>query len=203
MEVSTEDDAGLANGKGERRREPLNRGDWVLAARELLIEGGIENVRIARLSSMLDVTRGGFYWMFKSRDELLDELLLDWQRTNTRPFEKALDTEHKGIGELNTLFDLWMEEKEYSPAYDSAVRDWARKSKKAESVVKKIDKKRIELMKNIFLDLGYTGDEAFIRARITYFHQVGYYALGLGETPEQRYKLRPMYIKILSGLDNS
>jgi AcrR family transcriptional regulator len=69
----------------------------------LLIAGGVEHVRIGRLSKILGVTRGGFYWLFKSRDELLSELLLDWQRTNTRPFEKILSAEHKGFDELNAL----------------------------------------------------------------------------------------------------
>jgi AcrR family transcriptional regulator len=183
------------------RRDPLNRQDWVSAARELLIQGGIENVRIGRLAESLNVTRGGFYWLFSSREELLDELLQDWKRTNTRPFEKILNTEHKGVEELKALVDMWIQEEEYSPPYDSAVRDWARMSATTAEAVKEIDSRRIELMKHIFLDLGYAEEEAFVRARITYFHQVGYYILGLGETQETRVKALPLYLKVLSGLD--
>jgi len=183
------------------RSNPLSRADWVDAARGLLIAGGIEYIRIGRLSEALNVTRGGFYWLFKSRDDLLNELLRDWKRTNTRPFEKILNSGRKGIEELNALFDMWLEEKDYSPAYDSAVRDWARLSKKTARVVKQVDNKRIVLMKTIFLDLGYSEDEAFIRARIAYFHQVGYYILGLGESHRKRVSYRSLYIKILSGLD--
>ena len=181
------------------RRDPLSREVWIAAARQLLIECGIEHVRIGRLAQALGVTRGGFYWLFKSRDELLDELLKDWVNTNTRPFEKALNAEHKGMEELNALFDLWIDEVEYSPAYDSAVRDWARMSEPAARVVKEVDLHRINLMKTIFLDLGSPEDEALIRARIAYFHQVGYYILGLGETKETRTLNRPLYSKILSG----
>jgi AcrR family transcriptional regulator len=187
--------------KKTSRRNPLSRADWIAAARGLLIAGGIEHVRIGRLSEALNVTRGGFYWLFKSRDDLLNELLKDWERTNTRPFERILMPEHKGMDELNALLDMWLDEKDYSPAYDSAVRDWARMSRRAAAVVKRVDARRIKLMKTIFLDMGHDDDEAFVRARIAYFHQVGYYILGLGESKAERSRARPLYMKILAGLD--
>ena len=183
------------------QRNPLTRMDWITAARGLLIAGGIEHVRIGRLSETLDVTRGGFYWLFKSRDELLNELLKDWEQTNTHPFEKILKPEHNGLDELETLIDMWLDEADYSPAYDSAIRDWARMSSLAALVVKRVDAKRINVIKIIFLDMGYAEDEALVRARITYFHQVGYYILGLGESRAKRRKARPLYMKVLSGQD--
>ena len=181
------------------QRNPLTRTDWIAAARGLLIAGGVEHVRIGRLSEILNVTRGGFYWLFKSRDDLLNELLKDWEHTNTRPFEKILKPEHNGLAELETLIDMWLDEADYSPAYDSAIRDWARMSSLAARVVKRVDARRIKVIKTIFLDMGYAEGEALVRARITYFHQVGYYILGLGESREERKKARPLYMKILSG----
>jgi hypothetical protein len=49
------------------------------------------------------------------------------------------------------------------------------------------------------LDLGYDETESFVRARTTYFHQVGYYTLGVRESREQRLKLLPLYTRILTG----
>ena len=66
------------------------------------------------------------------------------------------------------------------------MRDWARSSPQAARVVRRVDNRRIELIQRIFIDLGYDEPEAFVRARVTYFHQVGYYALGLGETKARR-----------------
>jgi len=96
-----------------------------------------------------------------------------------------------------------LQEVDYSPAYDSAIRDWARMSIKVATVVKRVDDKRIMLIKTIFLGLGYADDEAFIRARIVYFHQIGYYTLGLRETRVKRSSYRHLYMKILSGLDET
>jgi len=51
----------------------------------------------------------------------------------------------------------------------------------------------------VFEDMGYPEDEAFVRARVTYFHQVGYYALGVEEPRQQRLRLLPLYTRILTG----
>ncbi len=189
--------------KGKQgRQHTLSRRDWIQAARGLLIAGGVEHVRIGRLAKMLNVTRGGFYWLFKNRDDLLSELLLDWQTTNTRPFEKLLNAEHNGLNELLALLDTWITEKDYSPDYDSAVRDWARRSDEAARVVKRVDIHRIDLMKIIFLDLGFDDAEAYIRARIAYFHQVGYYILGLGESKAFRSSKQylALHMKVLADI---
>jgi hypothetical protein len=47
--------------------------------------------------------------------------------------------------------------------------------------------------------MGHAEDEAFVRARIFYFHQVGYYAMDVRESREQRLRLLPLYTKALTG----
>ena len=49
-------------------------------------------------------------------------------------------------------------------------------------MVRRVDDERIDILKRIFLDMDYAEEEAFIGARVAYFHQVGYYALALKET---------------------
>ena len=56
---------------------------WLDAARKILIEEGVDHVKIDRLATSLRVTRGGFYHHFHNRDELLDKLLVQWEETNT------------------------------------------------------------------------------------------------------------------------
>ena len=79
------------------------------------------------------------------------------------------------------------------------MRDWARTSEEVSAVVRAVDEERIAYIKRIFLDFGYGEDEAFIRARVTYFHQVGYYTIGYNETLDARTALLPMYVYVLTG----
>ena len=182
------------------RGRRLGRDAWILTARDALIEGGLEAVKIDRLAKTLKAERRSFYYHFKDRDALLGELLNHWEFNNTQSYEEALNVNnHNGQTELETINTMWLEEKTFNPAYDSAMRDWARVSKPVASVVKRVDRKRIEILNRIFRDLGYEDPEAFIRARIAYFHQVGYITLGLDETRKTRRELAPIYLKVLLG----
>lgn len=185
------------NGRSSR----LSRADWLVAARDALISEGNNGVKVERLAKRLNVTRGGFYWHFRNRGDLLDSLLKSWEQETSVLFEHALQGNHAdGIGEFLAMCRSWVEEDVYNPAYDSAVRDWARVSKHVAKAVKRVDRKRIDIIKRIFLDIGYPEEKAFIRARITYFHQVGYYTLGVGETRAQRRRLLPLYVEALTGM---
>ena len=49
--------------------------------------------------------------------------------------------------------------------------------------------------------IGYQGKEANVRARVMYYHQVGYYAMGVRESQRERRALIPYYRKVLTGRD--
>src|ERR1700677_4897364 len=185
-----------------RQRDPraLGRQDWVAAAGRMLIASGVERVRVDGLARSLRITRGSFYWHFVSRKALLDALLEDWRVRNTAPFlAAAADERRSGEGKFRALVDIWLDERDYDPAYDAAVREWARTSARVANLVRRVDRQRIDLLAKICLDLGYGPQEAEIRARITYFHQVGYYALGLKESGRVRRRLAPIYTRVLLG----
>lgn len=183
-----------------RRPRSLGREAWLEAARSALIEEGTAGIEINKLAKRLGVSRGGFYWFFESRDQLLDELLAFWVQTSTQLFERILRShDRNGMREYQALVDLWIDEKEYDPRWDAAVRDWARTSAAVLSAVKVVDQKRIALLERLFRDMGYRGKEAHVRARITYYHQVGYYALGVQESRRERMELLPFYTRVLTG----
>ena len=173
--------------------------EWVDIARRTLIEEGIVAVKIDRLAKLAGVTRGGFYWRFKSHAELLDTLLEDWRACNTTPILHVL-AGPGGVNEkLSRLASLYIHEQGFSPAYDRAVRAWANLSPDVEIVVQEVDAIRIAAIQRVFTDDGYSEQDAMVRARVTYFHQVGYYATGLKETLEQRQALSDSYLKVFTG----
>src|SRR4051794_22786325 len=182
----------------QKTRPRLGRHDWIEAARGALIDGGIAAVRVERLALAMGVTIGSFYWHFSKRADLLDALLEDWRITNTTAMSAAAMNDASPTGDrFNSFLNVWVDESSYSPAYDSAVRDWARSSAKVFETVRAVDLQRIALLRRIFRDLGYDDDRAEVRARITYFHQVGFYALGLRDDEPDRLKFRPLYFEAL------
>ncbi|TIT55843.1 MAG: TetR/AcrR family transcriptional regulator, partial [Mesorhizobium sp.] len=85
------------------------REDWLKLALETLISDGVERVRVLTLGQQLDVSRSSFYWYFKSRQDLLDQLLDHWRQTNTRFIvERAGRPSATVIRGVMSIFECWV-----------------------------------------------------------------------------------------------
>jgi AcrR family transcriptional regulator len=190
-----------AQPRARSARRTLGPDDWILAARRELIARGVAGVKVDRLARRLRVTRGSFYWHFKNHAHLLRELLKFWEDTNTAPFVNTAlgNGSSSAVDKFRAINEIWVQERDYSAAFDTAVRDWARLSREAADCVRRTDAKRIDILHLVFKELGYSDPEALVRARITYFHQVGYYALEFKEDAQHRRALVPVYIEVLMG----
>ena len=198
--VATRGRGSALDDRGLRTVSRLRPEDWLDAAQRRLVNGGIDAVKIGPLAEDLKVTRGSFYWHFRDRNHLLEALLSQWRGQSHEMFDRLVGGDAaSGMEEFVRLVHLWIDESEFDPALESAMRDWARTSDDVSAVVKAVDEERIAYIKRIFLDFGYGEDEAFIRARITYFHQVGYYTIGYNESLDARMSLLPMYVSVLTG----
>jgi AcrR family transcriptional regulator len=177
----------------------LTREEWVQAARRTLIKRGFAAVKIDRMARELDVTRGGFYWRFDGVDDLLNSLIEDWKKTNTQPLLDILNAPGSPEERYRKMQLTFIEEKHFNPEYDTAMREWARVSPKVAKVVHAVDAERIDALQALFAEAGYSEEEAFIRARITYLHQAGYYAMAIRETQKRRFDLSQTYYEVLTG----
>ncbi len=184
-----------------KRDKALTRQDWILAARKILIKSGIESVKVEPLARLLRVTPGSFYWHFSKRGELHEALLANWREANTDSFHRAVERARPDPRNRYLAFiGVWMLEKEFNPRYDRAVREWAQRSTAVAKLLMEIDTDRVGLLTEIFEGFGYKDMEAEVRARVTYYHQVGYYALDIKESQQRRFELGPYYAKVLTGL---
>ena len=184
------------------RRPPAGRNgpaEWLAAAREMLIADGVDRVRIDRIARRMGVTRGGFYWHFRDRQQLLDALLHDWEESCMIPFAAMagapLDLE---LGLLR-LFSFWLEASDLNLRFDAAVRDWARKSGPVRAAVRVADERRVAFIRGLFAAAGYPDPEALVRARVLYYTQVGYYTLEVEETLAARTALAGLYYAVFTG----
>jgi AcrR family transcriptional regulator len=178
----------------------LGPNDWVACALAALVEGGIGAVRIDPLARRLGVSRGSFYWHFTDRDALLKALLAAWDTRNTCPFLQILDLpETPPLVAILRYFEIWRRQSDFDPGLDSAMRDWARTAPEVAEAVRIADDRRMAVLEQLFLRLGYEPVEALVRTRTSYYHQIGYYALGIRQSAEERRALLPMYFRVLTG----
>lgn len=185
-------------------RKTLTREAWINAAIATLERKGIANVKIDRLSRQLKVTRGSFYFHFENLKDLLSSLLQEWRQRNCLPFQQLVDMQvADGIAFFDAVTGVWIHEEPFSPRLDLAIRDWARSSSAIAREVAAQDDLRMTLLVKAFAAMGYGADESLIRARITYFQQIGYYATHFKEPPAERKRFRSLYTKVLVGAAES
>ena len=183
------------DGEEGRAQPRLTRADWLTAALEVLVETGIDSVRITRLAERLGVTRGSFYWHFTDRAQLLGAMLEVWEQTNTASVIRAASSPGTIEDRVLALFMCWLDPDLFDPRLDLAVRDWARGDAKLQSVISEADRRRMEAITAMFADHGFAEREAVIRARNFYYTQMGYYALNVQEPLAERLSFLPIYFE--------
>lgn len=173
---------------------------WLAAAKQALIETGLDAVKIQPLASRLGISRTSFYWFFKDRTALLDALIEDWEAKNTGAFVDACDAYAETIAEgILNLLSMFMDETLFEPRLDFAVRGWAHQSEAVNARINAADERRLAAIREMFLRFGYPADEADVRARTVYLVQIGYIAMQVEETRELRMTRITRYVEIFSG----
>ncbi|WP_136658524.1 TetR/AcrR family transcriptional regulator [Nitratireductor sp. XY-223] len=178
------------------------REDWLELAKDILVNEGVGSIKVMVLAQRLDVSRSSFYWFFKSRRDLLDQLLHHWEYKNTTSIvERARRPSHSIVEAVFNLFECWVDETVYDPGLDFAVREWARRSPKVRELVDRADSDRVAAITDMFARHGYEEPESFVRARVIYFMQIGYYALGVREPLDVRLSYSEAYVRSFTGQD--
>jgi AcrR family transcriptional regulator len=177
-----------------------SREDWVNAALTVLVSEGLDQVKILRLAEVLGVARSSFYWFFTDRKALLADLLSLWREKNTGAITSraARPATSINVAVLN-VFECWVDNAVFDARLDFAMRDWARRDADVHAEITAADTARIAALREMFARYGYGSSEAFIRARILYFTQIGYYALVNDEALEERRKYGRDYVLGFTG----
>lgn len=187
----------LSNQSGNRGSEQL----WLDAAFELLVNSGIDGVKVMPMAKMLNLSRTGFYWHFESREALLALLLKRWEDKNTGNLIARTESYADTITEaMFNLFDCWIDPDLFDAKLDFAVRNWSRKDQAVKAIVDSADQVRINAINNMFLRFGFEKDNADVRAHNIYFTQVGYISMMVQEIHDERLSRMPAYVELYTGV---
>jgi len=181
------------------RTAQLGPDDWIGAALSVLIEHGIEAVQITALARKLNVTRGSFYWHFEGRRDLLKALLAEWRARNSGVMLDALAQSDSLETGILDLFSVWVDHTRFDPKLDQAVRDWARRDGALSEALREEDDARVAAIAAFFERFWYAPTEAFVRARVIYFTQLSFYALGIDEPMQSRVGYLDAYFLCFTG----
>ena len=171
-------------------RAPLTPAAWIDAASEVLVDQGIDHVRIDVLAGQLGVTRGSFYWHFRSREDLLRRVLQAWRERATEQLTQRLESASSDPREqLRDVISLPFRGRAAARAarIELAIRAWARRDQMAQMAVDEADASRIGYHAQLFSALGFGLSEARMRAFLLYSYEVAESVLSRqGNTAQKR-----------------
>jgi len=139
--------------------------DWINMAFKLLREKGVHSVRVETLARELNVTKGGFYGYFLNRDALLQAMLDYWETILTdQIISKVSKIKGPLKDQLTGILSLVYEHVDED--IDKAMSAWSYKDERARIVVNRVVRRRIDFMKGLFLEEGFSNEQAELRARL-------------------------------------
>ncbi|BBI54210.1 TetR family transcriptional regulator [Vreelandella olivaria] len=173
---------------------------WLDAAFELLLESGVDSVRILPLAKRLKLSRTSFYWFFKDREALLEALIARWREKNTQGLVQQTEAYAENIVEaMLNVFDCWLNPQLFDSPLEFAMRSWALQSASVVSEIDAADATRIEALARMFQRYGYDPLAANVRGRTIYLTQIGYISMNTQESLEVRMQRIPAYVEIFTG----
>ncbi len=170
-------------------RPSLTPETWIEAATSVLVDQGIDHVRVDVLAGQLGVTRGSFYWHFRDREDLLRRVLQAWRERATEQLTRRLENASADPREqLLDVISLPFRGRSAVRAarIELAIRAWARRDEMARQAVDDADASRIDYHEQVFAALGFGTEEARMRAFMVYSLEVAESLLSRQGTSAQK-----------------
>lgn len=172
-------------------RPTLTKNDWVEAAQQILIKNGIDAVRVDSLAKELNITRGSFYYHFKSRLELLENILTHWRTSTTERIILQLNKVDLSPKErLKQLLELPFHGKSATDtaAFEIAIRGWARRDPLARQAMDEVDRHRLAYIQSLLHQDGRDEIEAKDTANLIYAYLLSISLVLPEQSKEKRYE---------------
>lgn len=174
---------------------------WLDAAYAMLVDGGVEAVKVMPLADRLGLSRTSFYWHFADREALLAGLVSRWRSKNTGTLVARCEAPAATIAEaMLNLIDCWVDPALFDSRLEFAMRTWAMTDPEVAAAMSEADAVRLAAITALFRRFGYDETEADTRARTLYLTQVGYIALRSDESFDVRMARIPAYALTFSGV---
>lgn len=152
-------------------RTPRDR--WIEEGLRALADGGPDAVRVEVLAKRLGVTKGGFYGYFSDRDALLEAMLDTWEREST---DEVIDQVEQEGGDPRTKIQragaLTFSSDRLLPL-DLAIRVWARYDEAVAARLRRVDSRRMDLLRENFGTFCADPDEVEARSLMAFCMTIG------------------------------
>ncbi|MDP7701294.1 MULTISPECIES: TetR/AcrR family transcriptional regulator [unclassified Mycobacterium] len=158
--------------------------DWLQAGYATVADEGLHALKLDRLCSRLNVTKGSFYWHFTDMAAYRQALIESWARMKDdelREIEQLGDVEPRE--RLSQMIAMLVRPRHWT--LERAMREWARSDENIAASVRAADGRLFKQVRQAFRDYGFGADDADLRASTTFAAGIGLLHLSVA-TPEKR-----------------
>lgn len=159
--------------KGERTT--LSAADWERAALDLIAEQGVQAMAIEPLARRMGITKGSFYWHFSSRESLLDQALLRWEKHDVRNLNASLGEIDHPRDRLISFFRRVGKEKLTHEVFSELCASAGHPH--VEPVLERVAERRMKYLSLAFEEMGMEADVARHQGRLIYSVYLGFLQL--------------------------
>lgn len=159
--------------KNERVR--LSAEDWEDGALALIAEQGVGALAVEALARRLGVTKGSFYWHFRTREALLQAALERWEEYGEREVLAEIERIPDPLKRFPELFRRVAHEMQPHRVYAALLK--ALDHPQVVPVMSRVSQRRMEFLTRLYQEAGLDPVVALHRARLTYAAYVGFLQL--------------------------
>lgn len=133
--------------------EQILKEKWLRLGLLTLDEKGYEHIKIADLCKRLKVTKGAFYYWFKSKHEFDTCLLETWRNTFTQQFIAFSSSGQSSQEKLSLLVTRCIEGLEKNSRLEIEINMWAKKDEKVGRYVQQVYEQRLDYLMELLNDI--------------------------------------------------
>jgi len=161
--------------RNERNR--LSAEDWENGALDMVAEEGVNALAVEALARRLGVTKGSFYWHFRTREALLKAALARWEAHDENQLQNHVASIDEPRARLRELFHRVAREARPHRVYAAFLQALDQPS--VAQVMGRVSQRRLEFLNQAYRQAGMNKSEALHRARLAYAAYVGFLQLSL------------------------
>jgi len=153
-----------------------NKQDWVSLGFKLFSEKGITGIVIEKMAEKLNVNKSSFYWHFKTKKEFVQRLIEFWIDNETEQIIRLTNNENSTSEKFRTLIALSYKKMPHQD-FIFFLKRYAQKEKRIKTIIEKIDFQRVNYVKELLQEMGYSEQDANIKSSLFYKHLIGYHEM--------------------------
>lgn len=175
----------------------VTKEQWIEAGLETLRVKGYSELSIVKLAKSLGVTRGSFYYHFKSLNELIDEMIASWEEIIVNQgFDKTFTNKDDPISEFHNLIDYVTH---LSDRLDLVFRQWAPSNAHVRAHMERLDKKRLARLTELFQRLAKDDHKGKILAQLAFNAYIGNLHTYPASNSQQQYQAAQDMLEVITG----